>query len=197
MCASFGVQLIVDRVIYEIRGGHTATEVVVTFRNTGYNTTTPLCAVQTLDATLALDEGANLTVSVHSGSGAFGESAPNVFSAPATQIGKTQPGHTNFHPILAKFPSGAAYTMGSGSGGRSSEGGLPFWSAYTTTAITSPGAGSSYTYAGITASVVSNAAANVELHPRPVSIIPVNCVLGRVGVATGQRRSTARGVRCA
>ena len=27
-----------------------------------------------------------------------------------------------------------AYTMGSGSGGRSSEGGLPFWSAFTTTA---------------------------------------------------------------
>ena len=142
----------------------------MTFRNTGYNATAPLCAVQTLDAALPLDESANLTVSAHSGSGTFGESAPNVFSTPATQIGKTQPGHTNFHPILAKFPSGAAYTMGSGSGGRSSEGGLPFWSAFTTTATStmSPVDGSSYTYAGITASVVSDAVANASL-PRYVA----------------------------
>ena len=61
MCASFGVQLVVDRVIYGIRGGHTATEVVATFRNTGYNATAPLCAVQTLDAALPLAAGANLT----------------------------------------------------------------------------------------------------------------------------------------
>ena len=72
-----------------------------------------------------------------------------MFAAPATQIGEMQPGHTNFHPILAHFPPGANHTIGSGSGGRSSEGGLPFFSAYTTSHASS---GKPH-YAGVTASI--------------------------------------------
>lgn len=132
VCASFGVQLIVERVIYAVRGGSTATEVVVTFRNTGPNATAPLCNVRTLNASLLLSATANLTVSAHTGSGTLGESKTHPFTSPATQIGATLPDHDNFHPILAHFPIGSGYTMGSGEGGRSSEGGLPFFSAYST-----------------------------------------------------------------
>ena len=62
VCNSFGVQLIVDAVSYPIRGGHTGTEWTLEFRNTGPNATLPLCAVQTLNATLPMHRGANLTV---------------------------------------------------------------------------------------------------------------------------------------
>ena len=88
------------------------------------------------------------TGSQHHSSSGKNIGVPGVFSPPAALISKPQPGHTNFHPVLARFPSGAEYTMGSGSGGRSSEGGLPFFSAYTTTESAGKPA-----YAGVTASV--------------------------------------------
>jgi hypothetical protein len=139
VCASFGVQLIVDAVSYPIRGGHVGTEWSLEFRNTGPNATLPLCAVSTLNASLLVPPTADLTVSAHGG-------AP--FAAPASVLGGSgaATGDARFCPTLATFPPGASKTLGST--GRSSDSGVGFWSAYTTT-----GSGRSATYSGITASI--------------------------------------------
>lgn len=142
VCASFGIQLIVDAVSYPVRGGYTGTEWSLEFRNTGSNQSLPLCAVQTLNASIAMPPSANLTVSAVGG---------GPFAPPARLIGDPRAlapgpaiGDIRFGPSVAFFPVNATKALGSGSTGRSSEGGIPFWSAYTTT---------SSGYSGITASV--------------------------------------------
>ena len=146
VCDSFGLQLIVEQTTYAgLRDGATAKEWTIEFRNTGPNTTRPLCNVQTMNSTLAMPASANLTVSAYSGQGRFGEAPPNPFVAPAVPLGVVPPLNNHFHPRLATFPVGSTHHLGSGTEGRSSEGGLPFWSAYTTTTTTTADATSTTT----------------------------------------------------
>jgi len=149
VCDSFGVQLIVDAVSYPIRGGHTGTEWSLEFRNTGANATRPLCGVRTLDAALAMAHGANVTVSTH-GAGPFAPPARVIGGDGSGCAGNGCQGKLNgdgrFCPTLASFPAGASKALASG--GRSSDSGLGFWSAFITT-----GSGSGTTFSGVTASI--------------------------------------------
>ena len=151
VCDSFGVQLIVDAVSYPIRGGHTGTEWTLEFRNTATNSTPPLCAVRTLDAAMAMADGANLTVSTYGG-GAFVPPARVIGGDGSGCAGNGCQGKVNgdgrFCPTLASFPAGASKALASS--GRSSDAGLGFWSAFTTAA----GSGAATAmYSGITASI--------------------------------------------
>jgi hypothetical protein len=157
VCGSFGVQLIVDAVSYAVRGGHTGTEWTLEFRNTGPNATLPLCDVQTLDATLPMARGANLTVSTRGG-GPFLPPARVIGGDGSGCAGNGCQGKLNgdgrFCPTIATFPAGASRALASS--GRSSDHGVGFWSAYTTTAglgSVAAAAAATRSYAGITASI--------------------------------------------
>jgi hypothetical protein len=152
VCASFGLQLIVERTLYPaLPGGATAAEWLLKVRNVGTKPSQPLCAVRTLDAVLQLPSAANLTLSAFTGGGSGGGPAHG-FGPPAEQIGQVPAGANNYHPRLARFPPGARHSVGSGAHGRSSEGGLPFWSAWTTAGAAELAAGAPL-FSGLTASV--------------------------------------------
>jgi hypothetical protein len=150
-CAAFGLQLIVEQTTYhqpqndadsdDAAGRYTADEWRLLFRQTGSATAQKLCVVNTLDIDIALPSAANLTL----------ETRYKPVSPPATEIPSGEIGWGDrFRPLLYIFPSGASHVLGpaGGSTGRSSEVGLPFWSAWTTSNATE-----GPSFSGVTVSV--------------------------------------------
>jgi len=86
VCISFELRLIAERTTYFPGDGNIGNEHTGEFRNTGRNASLPLCAVRSLDAVLALDMAANLTVTGYTGHGAYGQPPLNPSVASAVPI---------------------------------------------------------------------------------------------------------------
>jgi hypothetical protein len=176
-CATFGMQLIIEKTDYHgVRGAAAASEWVVTFRNTNpTRPSLPLCGVRTLNASFGLTAVDNLTITFRDSCGvmdpehplsacAHGPIAPPAKLITARKLACTASGGcapNPYHPQLAAFPPGSRYRLGGGDSNASlgnngnpsgPNGGLPLWEAWTT-APRAAGGGNKTRFGGLTISV--------------------------------------------
>ena len=178
-CATFGMQLVVEKTDYHgVRGAVAASEWVVTFRNTNpMRPSLPLCSVRTLNTSFAgLTAADNLTVTFRDSCAVMDPEHPlsacahGPIKLPAKLITTRKLACTAsggcapnpYHPQLAAFPPGSRYRLGGGDTNASlgnngnpsgPNGGLPFFEAWTTAPKAVDGSGNQTQFSGLTISV--------------------------------------------